>query len=35
MQRLFPARASSMFASFLEKRRVKDAQPVAKASKTV
>jgi butyryl-CoA dehydrogenase len=35
MQRLFPARASAMFAAFLEKRRVKESQPVAKASKTV
>lgn len=35
MQRLFPARASSMFAAFLEKRRGKESQPVAKASKTV
>jgi len=34
MQRLFPARASAMFAAFLEKRRQKE-QPVAKASKTV
>jgi hypothetical protein len=33
MQRLFPARASAMFAAFLEKRRQKE-QPVAKASKT-
>lgn len=33
IQRLFPARASAMFASFLEKRRQKD-QPVAKASGT-
>jgi NAD(P)-dependent dehydrogenase (short-subunit alcohol dehydrogenase family) len=35
MQRLFPARASSMFAAFLEKRRGKESQPIAKASKTV
>jgi NAD(P)-dependent dehydrogenase (short-subunit alcohol dehydrogenase family) len=35
MQRLFPARASSMFAAFLEKRRGKESQPVAKASRTV
>jgi NAD(P)-dependent dehydrogenase (short-subunit alcohol dehydrogenase family) len=34
MQRLFPARASAMFAAFLEKRRQKE-QPVAKASRTV
>ncbi|MGZ4856420.1 MAG: SDR family NAD(P)-dependent oxidoreductase, partial [Candidatus Angelobacter sp.] len=36
MQRLFPARASSMFASFLEKRRgQKDSQAASSASKTV
>jgi NAD(P)-dependent dehydrogenase (short-subunit alcohol dehydrogenase family) len=35
MQRLFPARASAMFAAFLEKRRGKESQPFAKASKTV
>ncbi len=35
MQRLFPARASSMFASFLEKRRGKESRPVVKASRTV
>ena len=36
MQRLFPARASAMFAAFLEKRRgQQESQPVAKASKTV
>jgi hypothetical protein len=35
IQRLFPARASAMFASFLEKRRGKESQPFAKASKTV
>src|ERR1051326_3736839 len=35
IQRLFPARASAMFAAFLEKRRGKESQPVAKASKTV
>jgi short-subunit dehydrogenase len=35
IQRLFPARASTMFAAFLEKRRGKEPQPVAKASKTV
>lgn len=33
IQRLFPARASAMFAAFLQKRRQKD-QPVAKASRT-
>jgi NAD(P)-dependent dehydrogenase (short-subunit alcohol dehydrogenase family) len=35
MQRLFPARASAMFTAFLEKRRGKESQPIAKASKTV
>jgi NAD(P)-dependent dehydrogenase (short-subunit alcohol dehydrogenase family) len=33
IQRLFPARASAMFAAFLEKRRQKE-QPVEKASRT-
>jgi len=35
IQRLFPARAGAMFAAFLEKRRGKESQPLAKASKTV
>jgi NAD(P)-dependent dehydrogenase (short-subunit alcohol dehydrogenase family) len=36
MQRLFPARASAMFAAFLEKRRgQRESQPVVKASKTM
>jgi NAD(P)-dependent dehydrogenase (short-subunit alcohol dehydrogenase family) len=36
MQRLFPARASAMFAAFLEKRRgPKESQPATGASKTV
>lgn len=36
MQRLFPGRASALFAGFLEKRRgQKESQPVANASKTV
>jgi len=35
IQRLFPARASAMFASFLEKRRGPKAQTAASASKSV
>jgi short-subunit dehydrogenase len=35
IQRLFPARASAMFASFLEKRRGPKAQAAASASKSV
>ena len=35
IQRLFPARASAMFASFLEKRRGPKAQAAASGSKTV
>jgi NAD(P)-dependent dehydrogenase (short-subunit alcohol dehydrogenase family) len=35
IQRLFPARASAMFASFLEKRRGPKSQTAASASKTI